>query len=168
MIQNIVLFLLTFIVVFIIYEIIYAKDYRRTHKLKKEIKKQNKKEGKPKKNISNKDIIPEKKPMEVRLLETYFKVDIEKLKYKSLLRTVALVSSLDISIIVSIACVTRFGLIQILIAFILVIPIIYCSYYLLAKYYNYKIKKLTNKNSKLNIDKEEKEQNVNKQKNNDK
>ena len=45
------------------------------------------------------------------------------------------------AIIITIACLVKIGLIQILIALILVIPIIYSSYYLLAKYYKYKINK---------------------------
>lgn len=122
---------MTFFVIFIIYEFIFSRDYRNGIKLKKNAKKQ---------------VKQRKKPVEIRLLESYYKVEIDKLSYTRLLNAVALVSSLDIAIIVTVACISKIGLIQILIALILVVPIIYSSYYLLAKYYKRKIRKKEAKN----------------------
>ena len=133
LLQTLVLFILTFIIVFIIYEFIFAKDYKNQIKKKKE------------KNIKMK-----KKPVEVRLLETYYKVDIEKLNYTGLLNRIAVVSSLDISFIVTIACISNRGFIQIIIACVLIIPVIYFSYLLLAKVLNHKIKKIDKKGNKEN------------------
>lgn len=123
MLQNIILFLLTFITIFLVYEIMFIKEYRYNKKIK----------------ISKDD--NRKEPVEVRLLKSYYKVDIDELNYSSVLNTIAFISSLDMAIIITIACLVKIGLIQILIALILVIPIIYSSYYLLAKYYKYKINK---------------------------
>ena len=126
MLQNIILFLLTFITIFLVYEIMFIKVYRYNKKIKK---------GK----ISKDDNL--KEPVEVRLLKSYYQVDIDELNYSSVLNTIAFISSLDMAIIITVACLVKIGLIQILIALILVIPIIYSSYYLLAKYYKYKINK---------------------------
>jgi hypothetical protein len=104
----------------------FIKEYRYNKKIKK---------GKISKDDNRKE------PVEVRLLKSYYKVDIDELNYSSVLNTIAFISSLDMAIIITIACLVKIGLIQILIALILVIPIIYSSYYLLAKYYKYKINK---------------------------
>lgn len=125
MLQNIVLFFITFIVVFIVYQFIFARDYKNNIKLNHQ--KKNK-------------VLPAKRPVEIRLLETYYKVDIKKINYSGLLNKVAVISSLDIALIVTIACLFRNGIFQILCALVLIIPIIYISYYILAKYYNRKIK----------------------------
>ena len=113
---------MTFIVVFIIYQFIFIRDYRSLNNNKKQ-----------------RSVKPRKKPVEVKLLES-LKVDISKLKYSKVLNSVALVSSLDISIIITIACLSNIGLIQIAIAIVIIIPIIYFSYYLLALYYKRKIR----------------------------
>ncbi len=107
MLQNIILFLLTFITIFLVYEIMFIKEYRYN---KKKIKK-----GKISKDDNRKE------PVEVRLLKSYYKVDIDKLNYSSVLNTIAFISSLDMAIIITIACLVKIGLIQILIALILVI-----------------------------------------------
>ena len=111
MLQNIILFLLTFITIFLVYEIMFIKEYRYNKKIKK---------GKISKDDNRKE------PVEVRLLKSYYKVDIDELNYSSVLNTIAFISSLDMAIIITVACL---------------IPIIYSSYYLLAKYYKYKINK---------------------------
>lgn len=138
---------MTFFVVFIIYEFIFSRDYRNNIKLRKNTKKQ---------------VKQRKKSVEIRLLESYYKVEIEKLSYTRLLNAVALVSSLDIAIIVTASCISKIGIIQILIALILVVPIIYSSYYLLAKYYKHKIRKKEAKNQDK-INKEELSLDTNKQ-----
>ena len=121
---TISLFIATFIIVFIIYNFTFIREYKRSRKLKK-----------------GKEVKQKRVPVEVNLLKYYYKVDISKLKYTSLLRRIAFVSSFDISLIVTVACVTKLGLLQILIACIIVFPVIYISYWLLAKLLNRKIRK---------------------------
>ena len=118
------LFIITFIIVFIIYNFIFIRDYNQARKLKK---------GKTTKL--------KKEPVEVSLLKNYYKVEVYKLKYTSLLRRIAFVSSFDISVVVTTACITKLGLLQILIACIIIFPVIYISYWLLAKSLNRKIRK---------------------------
>ena len=127
-IVGVSLFIVGFILSFIIYNLTFIRSYKQERKIKK---------GK-----NNK---PRKEPMEVLLLKHYYKVDISKLKYTSVLRRIAFVSSFDISLIVSIACVTKLGLLQILISCIIIFPVIYVSYWLLAKVLKRKIKKLEKK-----------------------
>jgi hypothetical protein len=122
------LFVVTFIVVFIIYNFTFIRSYNQEKKLKK---------GKVDKR--------RKEPMEIQLLKNYYKVDISKLKYTSVLRKIAFISSFDISLIVSIACVTKLGLVQVLIACVIIFPVTYVSYWILAKMLKRKIKKLEKK-----------------------
>ncbi len=128
-IKTIILFILTFIVVFIVYQVLYVNQYRAVIKNRKD-----------KKALNNK-----RKPVEIRLLQNYYKVDVSKLKYSSLLNKVALVSSLDISLIVTIACIFDRGYLQIIVAFLVIAPVLYLSYLLLAICLKHKIKRLEKK-----------------------
>lgn len=117
------LFIMVFIVIFLVYEFILLKDYKDKKKKKK---KKSKDKG---------------YPMEVRILRDFYHLDVKQLNYNNLLHFVAVVSSLDIAFIVSIAGLFRIGLIQILVAFILVLPVIFFSYYLINLYYRCKLKR---------------------------
>lgn len=132
LLESFMLFLLTFVLVFIVYQVLFLKEYGRNIKNRKN-----------KSNILNK-----KKPVEVRLLEMYYKVDVSKLKYGRLLNLVAFVSSFDIALIVTIACVFDRGFIQIIVAFLIIAPIIYLSYLLLSIYLKHKIKEYEQKGMK--------------------
>lgn len=123
MIIQIQLFLLIFVVILLVYEFILLKDYKD-------------KKQKKKKKSKNKGY-----PMELRILRDFYHLDIKQLNYNHLLHFVAVVSSLDIAFIVSIAGLFQIGLIQILVAFILVLPVIFFSYYLINLYYRYKLKR---------------------------
>ncbi len=125
LINGAILFAITFLIVLIVYLVIFIRNYRQTKKGKK---------SKLKRDL-----------VEVRLLKLYYKVDIDKLKYSSVLRSISVVSSFDIALIVSISCITKMGILQILIACVIIFPVIYISYWLLAKYLKRKIKKLEKK-----------------------
>ena len=71
---NILLFILSFIIVLFIYEIFIVKKAKKNKK--------------------------DKKPIEVRYLLNKYKVDLKKADYNQMLQIIALVSSLDISIII--------------------------------------------------------------------
>ena len=132
-VEGFIFFCLAFIVVFLIYNFTFIRSYKQEQKLKKG------------KSIKNR-----KEPVEVRLLRIYYKVDITKLKYTSVLRRVAFVSSFDIALIVTIACITNLGLVQVLIATIIIFPVMYVSYWLLAKRLKRKIRKLEEKGKNNN------------------
>lgn len=122
--KNIVLFIMTFLVLIIIYEFMVFRCCKKDKKSK---------DGK-----KNNDLI------ELKLLKNFFKVPVEKFKKKIILQVIAFVSSIDISLIVTIACaITPIGILQILISFIIMFPIIFISYYMVS-FFCFKILKRRN------------------------
>lgn len=128
--KQVILFLLTFIFVFLFYQIFII----RKAKIKKG-KKSKKKLFKKKKNNKGKEDILPKKPMEIKLLESKYKLDLDKINYNRLLLVVSLVSSLDISILVTLVLIIDNYLLQILLALVLAFPLILLSYSFIGKYY---------------------------------
>lgn len=119
--EEIILFIACFIVVFICYQVIFIipmKKYRKSTK-----------NGKKKK-------IKEKKELaEIRFLVTKYKLDLDKVNYNKLLLVVSLVSSFDITLIVTIITLFDSYLISFLLAAVLVLPIVMISYWLVYKFY---------------------------------
>lgn len=79
-----------------------------------------------------------KRPMEVNYLINKYHVDIKRINYKKLLLIISLVSSLDISILVTIILIFDSYFIKIVVALLLVIPIIVISYHFIGSYYKKK------------------------------
>ncbi len=117
--KFVILFIFVFIITFLVYEFLILRKYKDNKKNKK---------------------LKNKYPMEVLLLINLYKLDISKLNYKKLLHFISLVSSIDISLIITIAGIFDMGLIQIIIALIIVIPVILGSYYMIYLYYKKKYK----------------------------
>lgn len=111
LILEAILFVITFIVVYTVYRYVNKKK---------------------KKN---------REPVEIVLLRNYFKVDVSKMDYKKLINSISIISAFDVSFIVAICCISNIGLVRIIVAFIAVIPVIFLSYYLFAKYCKKKISK---------------------------
>ncbi len=109
MVQELVLFLLCFILVLIVYEIFIVSRAKKN-------------KGK-------------KYPMEVKYLMVRYKLNMKKVDYPQLLQIIALVSSFDISLIVTIVSMLNTYLWQMLIALVLVIPVIFVSYHFVGKFY---------------------------------
>lgn len=82
-----------------------------------------------------------KEPVEIVLLRDYFKVDISKLNYRKLIRSISYISSFDVSIIITISCISNIGLVRIIIAIIIIVPVVFLSYLLFSKYCIRKINK---------------------------
>lgn len=121
--EELILFIVCFIIIFIAYEIFivmpmmkYKKNLNRKKKPKKE----------------------KKDPVEVRFLVFKYGLDLEKVNYNSLLQVVALVSSLDMAIVVSIIALVEGYFLQMLLAVIVIIPLIFISYGMVAKVYEKK------------------------------
>ena len=119
MLEFIKLFFIIFILVLLIYELIFNKYKTR---------KNNKKKKKLKNNY----------PLEVLIMSSFYKIDINKVNYNKFLNILACVSSFDIALIVSIVSLVDNGLLQILLALILVLPIIFLSYYIVSLFYRKK------------------------------
>ncbi|MCI8346841.1 MAG: hypothetical protein HFJ12_02705 [Bacilli bacterium] len=110
--NEIILFLMTYLFVFFIYQIFIIRKAKRKNS--------------------------KKRPMEVNYLINKYHVDIKRINYKKLLLIISLVSSLDISILVTIILIFDSYFIKIVIALLLVIPIIVISYHFIGSYYKKK------------------------------
>ena len=108
--EQLILFFLTFVVVFIGYEIFVV--------------------NRAKKNYKNKD---KKIPIEIKYLIKKYGIDIKKINYFQLLQVVAIVSSLDITIIVTIMSLINRFIFKILFVVVCIIPIILISYSIVLK-----------------------------------
>lgn len=115
--EEVILFLLTFLLVLVIYELFIVRKYRRNDKDKKE---------------------NEKDPFEILYLVKRYNLDMRKVSYNQLLQLVALVSSFDIALIVSI--ITRFKsfLLILLVGIILTFIVIIVSYHFIYLFYKKK------------------------------
>lgn len=122
--KEIILFIACFILVFICYQVFFVLPMKKYRK--------NKKNGKKKK-------IKEKKELaEIRFLVTKYKLDLDKVNYNKLLLVVSLVSSFDITLIVTIITLFDSYFLSFLLACVLVLPIILFSYWLVYKFYEKK------------------------------
>lgn len=104
LIRELVLFAISFIVVFLLYEIFVV---RRAKSKKKP-----------------------KEPFEVTYLVGKYRLDLEKVNYKKLLRVISLVSSFDIALVVSIIVLLKNYVLEIIVGFIATLVIILISYHL--------------------------------------
>ena len=122
--KEIILFIACFILVFICYQVFFILPMKKYRK--------NKKNGKKKK-------IKEKKELaEIRFLVTKYILYLDKVNYNNLLLVVSLVSSVDITLIVTIITLFDSYLVSFLLAAVLVLPIVMISYWLVYKFYEKK------------------------------
>lgn len=105
--QDVVLFFMSFIFIFVIYEIFIVSRAKKNERKKKD----------------------SKQPVEVKYLITRYKFDLKKLDYHKLLHVCALVSSLDMALIVSVSALVDSYMLQLIIVLLLVIPVILISYH---------------------------------------
>ncbi len=118
---QIVLFVMTFALVFITYQILLV---RKTKEPKKKRRKS--------KRIKN------TKPIEVSILESRYKIDLEKVNYNNLLLVISLVSAFDITVIVTLVLLFDNYIIKILVGIVLVFPLIFTSYEIIGRIYKKK------------------------------
>ncbi len=74
---------------------------------------------------------------DVKLLETYYNIDINKIGYQRVLRILNFVNALMLSIIMIIVINFNKVIYKILMIVVLIIPFIWVTYYFLAKYLKY-------------------------------
>ena len=120
--QELILFIMCYIVVLVFYELYFV---RRAKKFKS---------GKMSKKKKDKY----KEPGEIILLKSKFKVDIDKVNYDQLLQIVALVSSFDISLVVSVMSIIPIFVLKLVVGLVLIFLTIYISYYLVYLFYKKK------------------------------
>jgi hypothetical protein len=78
---------------------------------------------------------PEKVPQEISFLTNRYRLDFNKINYRKLLKLLALVNSLIMAITAVIIGFVDNFLIQILLAFLILFPLIYIVYTIIGKYY---------------------------------
>lgn len=115
--KEIILFIVCFWIVLLAYEIIFIIPMKKY------------KEGKLKKKKEKKELA------EIRYLVSKYNLDMKKVNYNQLLQIVALISSFDITIIVTIVALVDNYLLSLLMCMLLVIPVVMVSYWLVFKFY---------------------------------
>jgi len=120
--EEVILFILCYLVVLIFYELFIV---RRAKNSRDEKAKSKRKRG-------------VKEPVEVLYLKNRYNLDMEKIEYNQLLQIIALVSSFDISLIVSVMSLIPNFIIKITVGFILIFLMVYISYYFVYLFYKKK------------------------------
>ena len=120
--KELILFVISFIVVFLLYQIFVVRKAKSKKK--------------------------PKEPFEVTYLVSKYKLDLEKVNYKRLLRLISIVSSFDIALVVSIIVLLKNYILEIIVGFIATLVIILFSYHLV--YLIYKKKGMIKNESKRN------------------
>lgn len=110
--EQVILFIVSFILIFLLYQLFIVNKAK-------------------KKNAKD-------KPIEVKYLINKYKVDLKKADYKQMLQITALISSFDVAVIITIVSFFDRINIQILVAFIIIIPIILISYHIVGCVYRKK------------------------------
>ena len=114
--EEVVLFLITYVLVFLMYQIFIVSKAKR-----------------------NKDKKNKKEPLEILYLKKmYKKLDFKKIPYNQLLQLIALISSFDISVIVTIVVHINNFLLEILVGFFGIIILILISYHVIYLFYKKK------------------------------
>ena len=114
--EELVLFLLSYLFVFFLYQIFVVARAKRSDK-----------KGKKRKDT-----------IEVSYLVRQYHLDLEKVNYNQLLQIIAIVSSFDIALIVSIIGVFNNYILSIVGGFLFTLIIIFLSYYLVYLFYKKK------------------------------
>lgn len=116
--EELILFCMSYIVVFIVYQIFIVAP----------AKKRKNKKGKK----DNKEVL------EIKYLETLYKIDMNKINYNQLLQICALVSSFDISLTVTLVCMVNGLLLELLVGFVSIALLILISYHIVYLFYKKK------------------------------
>ena len=118
--EEVILFILGFIFIFLIYEVVIVLPAKKN------------KEGKIYGKKKNKD------PAEVRYLVARYKLDMKKVNYNQLLQIVALTSSFDISMVVSLILLVEDFFLAVVVGIVTIIVLIIGSYHLVYLFYKKK------------------------------
>lgn len=114
--QEVILFLLTYLFTFLIYQLFIVRKVKR-----------NRKNGKLKRN-----------PIEITYLTKRYHLNMKKVSYNQLLQIVAIVSSFDIALSVSLILLFDNFFLEIIVGFVSVIILILGSYHFIYLFYKKK------------------------------
>ena len=121
-IKYLLIFIAFFIITYLVYYWFAVRPVVNNYKKKK----------KGKKIKKERDL-----PTEVKLLQSYYKIDIEKIGIVRTLRIVNIVNAFFLSLLVMAVLPVKEVWIKVVILFVLIIPAIWVVYYFLAKYLKY-------------------------------
>jgi hypothetical protein len=111
--EDLVLFFLSFLFVFLLYEIFIVSPRKKNRNKKKEI-------------------------IEIRYLEARYSLDMKNIPYAQLLQICAIVSSIDIAVIVTVISKIDQYWLMMLVGFIMILFLILISYYFVYLFYKKK------------------------------
>ena len=114
--EEIVLFVLTYIFVFLIYQFFIVRT--------------------AKKNRNDKS---KNKPIEVRYIMKKYNLTMKDVNYNQMLQLVALISSFDIALVVSIMFLINNFILEILVGVVLIVVLVLVSYNIVGKFYRKKV-----------------------------
>ena len=119
--EELILFFLTFLLLFVIYQIFLIGPLKE----EKIEKRKNKKKS-------------DKELLEIKYLKSKYDLDFNKIKRNQLLQICAITSSLDMAIAVTVVAFIKSFLWEIVVGFVVVVSLIYISYYLIYLFYKKK------------------------------
>lgn len=109
--ENILLFIMFFIIIYLVYYFLYVRKQIRYDK--------------------------KKTSSDLKILEIYYKVDVKKIGYQRVLRILNFVNALMLAILMMIIINLDKFIYKFLLALVLMLPLIWVTYYFLAKYLKY-------------------------------
>ena len=132
--KELIYFIVTFVVTF---SLSYFTVIRKVTKKEKKNKKSKiiKLKKSKKKNDSQKSDDDNKIPVEIMYLVNKYHLDLERINYKKLLYTVSIVASIDMAIAMVVISPIKNIYLQILVGFLVIIPLILVTYNSIANYY---------------------------------
>ena len=114
--EELVLFLLSFLLIFIIYQLFIVRKAKKNHQEKNH----------------------NKEPLEIMYLQKKYHIDLKKISYNQLLQIISIVSSFDISCVVSIILLVKNFWLELLFGFLSIFLLIWISYYFVYLFYKKK------------------------------
>ena len=119
--DELILFFLTFLLLFMIYQIFLIGPLKEENLEKRKNKKKS-----------------DKELLEIKYLKSKYDLDFNKIKINQLLQLCAITSSLDMAIAVTVVAFIKSFLWEIVVGFVVVVSLIYISYYLIYLFYKKK------------------------------
>lgn len=93
-------------------------------------------------------------PVEVQYLLIRYQIDLKKIRYKGFVHSIAIVGSIDIALVGTIVLFFENIFFQLLVGFILLVPIILISFWILGKHYQKQTRKVSSSDSLGNEERE--------------
>lgn len=135
---EVLLFIFTFIFIYMLYYVFTIRKELNKINGKRKNKWKFKSKIFKKLKLSKKKTDDMKLPVEINYLVFRYKLDLKKIVYARLLQVVAFVTSLDLSIVITIVSLINGTGPQLLIGFIILVPVIVISYHFIGLYYRKK------------------------------